>query len=812
MSKVLYRSVLAALYLAVTLPALAQERYKLPPKVVVDIVDAAPAPTIGISPQRDRVLIVERMGMPTIADLAQPMHGLAGIRINPRTFAPHAATVAKSVIIKDIGTGREVPVQVPADATLSAVWSPDGKLINVVSQAENGAELWIADAVTGQARKITDRRLNATYFGSVCTWLADATRLLCRLIPQNLGAPPTAPLAPTGPIVQETSGKSSPARTYQDLLSGPHDEALFRHYFTAQLALIDAHTGSVTEIGKPAIFTSVLPSPDNNYLLVTRVPGPYPYTVPIFNFPHVTEVWNAKGEVVNVVANYPVEDDRPSGFVTTLPRAANWRPTEPATLLYVEALDEGNPRKPAEKRDRVMMMRAPFTQPTEVAKTPNRFAGITWLEKGGAFISDIDYPKRWRRTWSFNPDRPAEPWRSVWDLSMQDAYRNPGTPVNRPGPINIVLQQGDYIYLEGQGASPEGNRPFLDRLNVRTLKTERLWRSGPNELESFVALVDDDATRIITRRESVTEPPNYVLRNRKSGRVTALTNFANPHPQLAGVTKQLVKYTRNDGVPLSATLYLPTDYKQGSRLPVVMWAYPTEFQSADVAGQVRRSPNVFTRVGGISHLFLLTQGYAVFDNPTMPIVGGDTANNHYVEQLVASAEAAVDKVVELGVGDRERIGVGGHSYGAFMTANLLAHTDLFRAGIARSGAYNRTLTPFGFQNEERTYWEAPDVYNWMSPFNYADKIKEPILLTHGAADNNSGTFPMQSERLYAALKGHGGTVRYVVLPHEAHGYAARESVLHTLAEMIEWFDKHVKNAKPRTVSRPGVGQPTVQSR
>lgn len=791
---------LAFTLVALALPSFAQEPYKVPPKVVLDIVDAAPTPSVSMNPQRDKILLVERVGMPTIADLAQPMLGLAGVRINPRTFGPHAAGRATSALVKDVATGREVRLQLPSNTMLNASWSPDGKLISLFAIADNGIHLFIADPATGQVRRLSDRRINATgIFGTPCSWFADGSRLLCRFLPQNLGAAPVAPAVPTGPVVQETSGRSAPVRTYQDLLSDPHDEALFAYYFTSQLGIIDARTGAVNEISKPGVAPTAQLSPDNNYLLVTRPIAPFSYQVPISGFARVTEVWNLKGDVVHTVANYPVEDDRPSGFVTTLPRSANWRPTEPATLMWVEALDEGNPRKPAEKRDKVMQLRAPFNgTATEVARTEKRFGGLTWTEKGATFISDVDFSKRWRRMWAFNPDQPAEAWRIVWDLSMQDAYKNPGSPVFRPGTANQVLQSGEYIYLEGQGASPEGDRPFLDRLNVKTLKTERLWQSSQQGFESFVALVDDNATRIITRRESITEPPNFYLRNLKSGQVTALTNFPNPHPQLAGVSKQLVKYTRKDGVPLSATLYLPAGHTPGTRLPVVMWAYPTEFQSADVAGQVRGSPNVFTRIGGTSHLFFLTQGYAVFDNPTMPIIGGDTANNRYVEQLVASAEAAVDKVVQMGVGDRDRIGVGGHSYGAFMTGNLLAHTDLFRAGIARSGAYNRTLTPFGFQNEERTYWEAPEIYNRMSPFNFAHKIKEPILLIHGAADNNSGTFPIQSERMYAAIKGHGGTVRYVVLPHEAHGYAARESVLHTLAEMIEWFDKHVKNAKPRT--------------
>jgi dipeptidyl aminopeptidase/acylaminoacyl peptidase len=390
--------------------------------------------------------------------------------------------------------------------------------------------------------------------------------------------------------------------------------------------------------------------------------------------------------------------------------------------------------------------------------------------------------------------------RKLWDRKQQDAYTNPGAPVARPG-RGTILQSGEAIYLSGTGASPEGDRPFLDRLNLKTFATERLFRSDNTSLESLVTLLDDDASKVLTRYETRTQPPNYLVRDLKAGSKQPVTKFADPHPQITAAERTLVTYKRKDGVQLSGTIYLPPGYKKGDRLPMLVWAYPREFVDSDSAGQITGSPNRFTLVGGSSHLLLLTQGYAIFDGPTMPIVGpGETANDSYVDQLVASAEAAVDKAVEMGVTDRHRVGVGGHSYGAFMTANLLAHSDLFAAGIARSGAYNRSLTPFGFQSETRTFWEIPQVYQRMSPFWYANKINEPILLIHGEADDNSGTFPIQSERLYVALKGHGATVRYVTLPNEAHGYAARESNLHTIAEMLNWLDKYVKNAKPRTTT------------
>jgi dipeptidyl aminopeptidase/acylaminoacyl peptidase len=519
------------------------------------------------------------------------------------------------------------------------------------------------------------------------------------------------------------------------------------------------------------------------------------------DFPQDVEVWNRKGEPVRAIADVPMGDVVPIRGVITGPRAYRWAPLEPATLVWVEALDKGDIRNAVPHRDRVVALKAPFKDdPTDVAKTQFRFGGVSWTDKGTILLSENDRATRTTRTWLLKSDW-SEP-RKLWDRKQQDSYGNPGQPLFRAG-ANTILQNGDTIFLDGQGASAQGDRPFLDRLNLSTLGTERVFRSDDKSFESVVALLDDTGSRFLTRYESRTEPPNYFVRQAGSTSKQAVTTFKDPHPQItpAAANRMFVTYKRKDGVGLSGTIYLPVGYQKGQRVPMVVWAYPREFVDADAASQVVGSPNRFTTVGGSSHLLLLTQGYAIFDGPTMPIVGpGETANDTYVEQLVSSAEAAIDKAVELGIADRARVGVGGHSYGAFMTANLLAHSDLFAAGVARSGAYNRTLTPFGFQAETRTFWEIPDIYAKMSPFWSAHKINEPILLIHGEADDNSGTFPIQSERLYMALKGHGATVRYVTLPNEAHGYAARESNLHVLAETINWLEKYVKNAPAKRLT------------
>jgi dipeptidyl aminopeptidase/acylaminoacyl peptidase len=792
--------------LAGVAPVFAQEPYRLPPDPIPAMLDAPTLPQALVSPDRAWLLLLEQPSLPAITDLAAPMLRLAGSRIDPRTTGPRLGARITSLVLTRLADGTQRRIATPASANLGAVqWAPDGRHIAFTHTRADGIELWVADAATGEARAVTGPTLNAT-MGAPCSWLSDATRLVCRFVPDNRGPAPATPTAPEGPVTQESTGRPAPVRTWQDLLTDTHDEALFDHYFRSQIAIVDAQSGARIAVAGPAIYDRVDPSPDGRHLLVIRTVRPYSFLVPGFLFPKEIEAWTIDGRVLRRIADLPLADRIPIRGVRPGPRAIGWRPGAPATLTWAEALDGGDPATRVPHRDRVVLLAAPFVgDPVELLRLETRFAGAVWDAATLALVSEYDRDRRWTRTWLADAARPGAPPRPVWNRSAEDRYGNPGTPVlvSSAAGDPVLLRDGDAIWLVGAGASPTGERPFLDRLDLRTLRTERRWRADSTHYETILALVDDRGRSVLTRRESRREPPNYFVRDVRTGRLRALTTFADPAPQLTGVEKRLLTYTREDGVPLSGTLYLPPDYRPGTRLPVLMWAYPTEFASADAAGQVTAAPNRFTFYRGASHLFLLTQGYAVFDDPKMPIIGGDTANNHYIEQLVMSARAAVKAVVDAGVADPERIGVGGHSYGAFMTANLLAHSDLFRAGVARSGAYNRTLTPFGFQNEDRTYWEAPGVYDAMSPFQNATRIDEPLLLIHGEADNNSGTFPIQSERLYHALTGLGRTSRLVVLPHESHGYAARESVLHTLAEMTAWLDRYVKRAAPRPAAREG---------
>jgi dipeptidyl aminopeptidase/acylaminoacyl peptidase len=702
--------------------------------------------------------------------------------------------------LKRIADGSEVKIEVPPNAKISGIeWSDDGKHFAFLNGAANRVELWVGDTATGKIRNVKGVTINSV-MGNALNWMPDNRTLLVQLVPATRGTPPATPSVPNEPNTQESSGRPGPVRTFEDLLRSPHDENLFEYYATSQLALVDSTSGRSTPFGQTAIFQGLSVAPDGRHILVTRAHRPFSYLFPDFAFPKEIEVWDTKGKAVYKVASLPLADQTPIEGVITGPRQIRWRPSEPATLIWVKALDGGDPKKKVPHRDSVWSIKAPFTgQPVEWFKTEHRFSGGGFGEKGLVFFSDFERDKRWVRTFMFDPEKPTAPPKLIWSRNIQDRYNDPGTPVTRAlGGTRAIMQQGDWIYLAGSGASPEGDRPFLDRFNLQTLKGERIFRSEADNYETVVALLSDDAKQFITRRESPTEAPNYFIRG-GADTARALTQFPDPTPQLRGIKKQLVTYKRADGVQCSFTLYLPPNYKEGTRLPTVVWAYPIEFTDPTTAGQVTGSTQRATSIGGSSHLFFLLEGYAVLDNATMPVVGSpETVNNTYVEQIVMSAKAAIEKATEMGVTDPDRVGVGGHSYGAFMTANLLAHSDLFRAGIARSGAYNRTLTPFGFQSERRTLWEAPELYLKVSPFMFASKINEPMLMIHGEADDNMGTFPIQSERMYQAMKGHGATVRLVMLPHEAHGYAGRESIEHVLYEMISWFDKYVKNAPSKS--------------
>lgn len=775
--------------------------YRTPPQEIVTLIDAPVTPDVSVAPNRRWLLLMEKPSLPPLSELAQPEVRLAGLRINPRTNGPSRASYYTSLTLKHIEERIERPVAgLPRDARIGQVaWSPNGERIAVGLTHDTGIDLWLIEVLSGRATGPVVTALSSAY-GTPFSWLSDGEALICRVVPDGRGPTPEAPRVPDGPVIQENTGQKAPARTFQDLLQDAHDEALFEHYLTSQVvkARVD---GKAAPLGSPGLISRAMPAPNGRFLLVETIQRPFSYLVPIDRFASRVDLWDLEGRLVHHVADRSLAEEVPVArdACRTGPRGFVWRADAPATLCWVEAQDGGDPEADVGVRDRVFMLPEPFEgEPIALASLGFRLARVHWGNEDLAWVSEQWWATRRVRNWAVEPSSPEADPRLVFDRSFEDRYGDPGRPLLQPTPsgtsILLTANAGQTLFLAGQGACPEGDRPFLDELDLPTGKTQRLWQSAEPYYERPVQLLDME--RLLTCRESKAEPPNYFVRNLHARTSQQLTDFPHPYPQLVDVKKELIRYQRGDGVDLTATLYLPPGYTpdQGP-LPMLMWAYPREFKSAAAASQVTDSPHRFTRYAETSPLLWLARGYAVLDGPTMPIVGeeDEEPNDTYVEQLVASALAAVDEVVRRGVADRDRIAICGHSYGAFMTANLLAHSELFQAGIARSGAYNRTLTPFGFQAEERTLWEAPEVYSGMSPFMHVHKIKRPILLIHGAADNNSGTFPMQSERLYNALKGHGATTRLVMLPHESHGYRSRESVMHMAWEMDEWLIKYVRS-------------------
>lgn len=784
--------------------AIAQDiSYQHPPKVIEEMALASTTPRILLNDENTWMLQLQTSPYYSVSELAQPELRLAGTRINPETRSVSRQRGYMNATLKATDGGSEKAISgLPETGVLmGAFWYPDGEKVLLACKESDGIYLYAARCADGIAKLVSQRRMNATN-GMQVYWLDDETFLM-KAVPASPGPEPVEDKVPTGPVVQENIGKQVPARTYQDLLKNKYDEELFEYYFTSQLLKVSPQ--GEEEIGEPCVYSRLSVSPDKSLLLAVKIDKPYSYTVTYHSFPTTTVVMDVQGKVVKEMQKTPVVVPA-MGYDTTSPYPRNfaWRPDKPATIYWVEAQDNGNPRsKKVAYADIVYQQEAPFTgEKQEVCRTATRFRNIEWYDDNFALLAEGSRATRKNKTYRFKPCSGEEP-ELIFDLSTDDLYNNPGMPYkvkNEYGKYVLYVNKNySELLMISEGASAEGNMPYVSRFDLNKKKNTILWRCKAPYYEQVVTIVDPAKLKIITSRQSQTEPVNYYLRDLEKGKETALTHFDNPYPMLEGVSKEKIKYKRADGIDLTATVYLPAGYdkERDGRLPVLMWAYPREYRSAADASQVRGSQYTFTAINYGSPVFWVTQGYCVMEGVEMPIVGseGQEPNDTYIEQLVMDAEAAVKVISDMGVGDPERVGVGGHSYGAFMTANLLTHTKLFKAGIARSGAYNRTLTPFGFQAETRTYWEAPEVYNNMSPFMYANQLSGALLLIHGELDNNTGTFPIQSERFYQALKGHKATVRYVVLPLESHSYSAKENILHLLYEENAWLETYVKNGK-----------------
>jgi dipeptidyl aminopeptidase/acylaminoacyl peptidase len=781
--------------------------YQKPPKEILELADVPQTPAVLIDDENENIVLLHRSKYKTIVELSETEMRLAGLRINPVTNIGSRTTFYNNITLMRVGEKDEIAVNgLPSEPRLSSFsWSPDQSQMAFTHTTSDGVELWILNVANATARKLTAPVLNANT-GRPFFWFPNGESFLVKMLPDDkepLIDKSTA--VPTGPRVSVSEGEMAQNRTYQDLLQDRADEFNFEQLVRSTLFKINLN-GEKSEWKETAMITRINISPDGEFVLVTTLEKPFSYLVPYSRFPSKTVIYDKNGNEVKVLLESPLLEEMPKGFMATQKgmRNINWRNDKPATIYYVEALDEGDPAVETDFRDEVFEWEAPFNgQPSSVLKTIQRFAGILWGNDQTAIAFDRWWNTRNTKTYLFNPSDASRQPEILFDRNYQDNYNDPGsflTDKNEWGENTLVINK-NTLYLTGTGHSEDGPRPFFREFDLKTKEEKELWRAdGVETLEQIVKVIDPNIGVLLTRVESSNVFPNYFIRNIKR-RIAPqqITFFPNPFESLEGVHKELITYQREDGVELSATLYLPAGYdmEKKEKLPMVLWAYPREFKDAASAGQVTSSPHQFTFPSYGSPIFWVTRGYVILDNAAFPIIGeGDEEpNDTFREQLVANGKAAIDAVDAMGYIDRNRVAVGGHSYGAFMTANLLSHSDLFAAGIARSGAYNRTLTPFGFQSEERSYWEAPDVYNGMSPFMHADKMKTPLLLIHGEDDNNSGTYPLQSERYFNALKGLGATSRLVFLPKESHGYAARESILHVLWEQDQWLEKWVKNRK-----------------
>lgn len=794
------------LFLFVTTLSFGQENlsYQKPPQSILELAEAPLAPSIQIDSKGKNIVFLYRSNFKSIEELSETEMRLGGLRINPVT---NIGSRTRYFINLKVRVGQDGNIQdvngLPENGRFANFsWSPNQEYMAFTNTVTSGVELWVLDIENAKAKKLSQANLNAN-MGRPFTWFKDSNSLLVTTLPENRkDLIDTKEAIPTGPTVSVSeAGVEAQNRTYQDLLKNKNDEYNFELLTQAELHKINMD-GSSSLWKKSDMYRDVSFSPDGNYVMVTTINRPFSYLVPYYRFPSTTTIYKANGDFVNTFLEVPLIEDLPKGFMAerTGKRDVNWRNDKPATLVWTEALDGGDPENEVPFRDEVFMQDAPFTgNITSLLKTKDRFRYIQWGNDNTALAHDYWWNTRNTRTYLFNPSNNKQEPKIVFDRNYQDVYNNPGNFVSTKNEFDeyVLELDNNNAYLIGDGYSDAGKFPFIDEINLETLQTNRLYHSKlTDQVEDITMALNAKQGEYVVRIESKNQFPNYYIRNiKKRIGLQPLTQFENPFKSIQDVQKEVIKYNRADGLELTGTLYLPTDYEAGKKYPMIMWAYPQEFKDKSSAGQNTKSSNEFTYPWYGSPIYWVTRGYVVLDDASFPIVGeGDEEpNDTFIEQLVANAKAAIDAVDALGYIDRHKVAVGGHSYGAFMTANLLSHSNLFAAGIARSGAYNRTLTPFGFQSEERNYWEAPEIYYNMSPFMHADTMKTPLLLIHGEADNNSGTYPLQSERYFNALKGLGAPVRLVMLPKESHGYAAKESILHMLWEQDKWLEDHVKN-------------------
>lgn len=752
--------------------------YVLPPEPVVSLLERESAPTAFVHAGARRVArLFEQKLVPT-SQLERPQLGLAGLRIDVGNRMRAGTDLYTRLRYSALDYAADIHEYRPPDGSLIAElnFSPSGNKMLVTLAFTDHLEVGLLDARDHSFQTLSTGPLSA-FWGAPCSFVNEDS-LICAQ-PQNTGAPPPIEI---GPNIRELMSGAAPVVPYSNLLRDANDDRLFEHYGAVQFALVPTDGTESRLLNVSGMITAAGVSPDSDFIYTSRISRPYPRQLPVSRFPQSLSIHStASGEKIFEQAK--ASRDQVNVSLAPGPRMPSWDPTRPASLLFVERQLEANDSA----TDSLLEISAPFGGPAQnLAPGLRRVSAFAWSNKGNLFLTDSGSGSR---TWvSYQlRDKLIELARG----GESDVVGDPMQALRVNGESGAILETSGILHFKDETSLDTGAHPTLVAWTYATGKSDELWRSKDTEHAEVLAVLKHKKREYLIATESPSLPRHLVIS--REGQRHGLTQPAPPHPELFGMERRMMRYKRADGLPLSGMLSLPAGAQEGITTPLVLWIYPRDFADSDQASKSKEYPQRYIDPKGASRFLLLNQGYALFDCP-MPIVGEVTSGrDDFLSQLISNAEAAIDHLVSIGIADRDRIAVMGHSYGAFAVANLLAHSKLFRTGIATSGAYNRTLTPFGFQRETRTFWQNTEAYVNMSPFFFADNIEGSLLLVHGEADDNAGTPILQSERFYAALVGNGVRTRFVSFPYEGHHLRGRDAVLHTAAEMIHWLDRELRS-------------------
>jgi dipeptidyl aminopeptidase/acylaminoacyl peptidase len=842
---------------------LAKETYVRPPAAIERLVTAPRQNNVTLSnqsPNRKYFLRLQSEGLPSLQSFGKPHYYFAGLQVDHKANRARALTTrgAAGLTVVDATTGQSRVIETPRGATVSSPqWSPDGSKLAYIANFADASRLYVADLASGRSRQVSPRPLLATLVSTV-DWTADGSQLITVLIPDARKAEPKRPAIETGPLVRITDEKKEKTRTFASLLRDPFEKELMEYFVTGQLAVINVSNGAVRKIGAPTMIAAVDASPDGKYFHVTLMEKPFSYIVQYSSFGRSEQVWDADGRKLAELANRPLreaveDDDQPgppgAGANDTTPRNVGWLPNgagiyylqqEPAPprAAGTDSSDAPQGRGAARRKDRLVQWTPPFDAGSRkvLLESDNRIGGVLFSDDAkSVFVAEN--ANGTGHVYATYFDEPGKRY-TIWRVRGLNAsvggggrgfggggrggngadsvtfYQNPGTIMAKRGraggQVALLSSDGKYAYLEGtryfktwQDSAPRG---FVDKVEIRTGAKSKLFEGRTDMYETVTAALDDDFTKFVVDRESPTATPDSYLRDAASGQYTKLTANKDLTPEFTAAIRKRIPVTRADGYRFIVNLTLPADYRAGTRLPAMFWFYPYEFTDQGGYDRTQRTNNInqFPSAGPRTIEYLITEGYAVA-NFSPPIFGeSGRMNDNYVFDLRNNLTAVIDELDRLGYIDRARLGIGGHSYGAFSTVNAMVHTSFFKAGIAGDGMYNRTLTPYGFQSERRDFWQGQKTYLDMSPFFNADKLTGALLMYHSIDDQNVGTAPISSERMMHALQGLGKNAALYMYPYEDHGPATKETLLDQWARWTAWLDIYVKNAGKDPAKDPKV--------